>query len=125
MIWPFRKRRVIVQPSGKFPIKPIDIHWTEAEISFMSQTIRVHGQPESDGWRNQAKIALHYFQTPRFMESIARHMEVVLNGEFRQDALVTSNHYMTGEPNWMVWIEYARPVAYAVCLAIKQRATVK
>lgn len=121
-MWPFSRKRIIVKPSGKFPIRPIPMEWDDADISFMSRVLRIHGQTESEGWRTQARLALHFLQTPRFMEAIARHTEVALNGELRQDAPVSSNHYMTGEPNWMTWIEYAHPVAAAVCQAIKGAA---
>jgi hypothetical protein len=123
MVWPFKRKRIIVQPSGKFPIPPIDIEWSERDVAFMSQVIRVHGQPDNEGWRRQARIALHFLQTPRFIESIARHIEIVLNGEWRQDAPITSGHYMMGEPNWMSWVEYALPVAMTVCQAIKQKSS--
>src|SRR5438270_25371 len=83
--------------------------WTDAEIMEMSRIIRIHGQPDSEGWRRQARMCLNAIRGGASVEMVARVINGTLNGEETNDRPVRGSHYMHGMPMWCVWLENARP----------------
>jgi hypothetical protein len=109
-MWPFRTRR---RPKAWLPpanADPVTVPgWTDEEIAAMSKAIRVHGQPDSEGWRRHARMCLDALSSAGAVEHVARTIETTLNSGLDPDRAVLGSHYMHGMPAWCVWIETARP----------------
>jgi len=88
--------------------------WSEAEITEMSRIIRIHGQPDTEGWRTQARICLNAIRGGATVEAVARVINGTLNGWDKNDKPITGSHYMHGMPMWCMWLENARPTVAAV-----------
>lgn len=93
--------------------------WTETDISAASKIIRKQGQPEQDGFRVFARVALNTLRSSSAIELVARAMEESANPGHDPDRPIMGSHYMAGMPHWCVWIEYARPVVEAYAQAFK------
>jgi len=95
--------------------------WTEEEISYVSQAMRAHGQPEQDGFRRFARVALNTMRGGSAVELVARAIEEAANpGRNYADRPVEGSHYMCGMPQWCVWVEYARPAVAAIIAKARQ-----
>lgn len=101
-------------PTWAGPVSYTD--WTEADIDRVSAAIRKHGQPESDGFRRFARVALNTLRGGSAVELIARAMEESANPGSNADAPIDprTGHYMAGMPRWCMWVEYARPAVEAI-----------
>jgi len=113
-MWLFsRHRKPWLPPVGTGPSSFAD--WTGEEIDRISEAIRWHGQPESDGFRRFARVALNTMRGGSAVELVARAMEESANsGRGLADTAVEGSHYMRGMPQWCVWVEYARPAVAAI-----------
>lgn len=107
--------------AGTGPVSFAD--WTEADIAAVSQAIRRHGQPDSDGFRRFARVALNTLRGGSAVELVARAMEESANPGHDPDRPVLGGHYMQGMPHWCVWIEYAKPAVELITTAIHHRTT--
>ncbi len=111
-MWPFSPRKAPRPPEdwiNKYvgPVSYTD--WTDEEIAEMSKAIRVHGQPDSEGWHRIARICLNSMRNRAAIEMVAREIETCLNSERDPDRPIEGGHYMNGMPHWCMWLEYARP----------------
>jgi hypothetical protein len=76
----------------------------------MSAAIRMNGQPEQDGFRRIARIALNTLRGGSAVELVARAIHESYNPQLDPDGPIEfGNHYLNGRPNWCMWTEYARP----------------
>lgn len=121
-MWPFRQKAPRPTTEWAAPISFFD--WTEDDISSVSKAIRKNGQPESDGFRRFALVALNTMRGSSAVELVARAIGESANPGSDPDAPISSRtgHYMMGMPNWCMWVEYARP---AVELIANRREEVK
>lgn len=110
-MWPFANRAP--QPPKDWAAPASFADWTEEDIAAMSKAIRVHGQPDSDGFRRYARIALNTLRSGSAVELVARAIEASSNPGLDPDRPVEGSHYMRGMPHWCVWVEYARPAVEA------------
>jgi hypothetical protein len=92
------------------------VDWTAADIYRVSEAIRKNGQPESDGFRVFARVALNTLRGGSAVELVARAMEESANPGSDADAPIDprTGHYMAGMPRWCMWVEYARPAVEAI-----------
>ena len=111
-MWPFRKR--IDQPPKEWAGPDAFFDWTEADIDAVSAAIREHGQPESDGFRTFALVALNTLRGGAAVELVARAMDASANPGLDPDRPIMGNHYMCGMPSWCAFAEYARPAVAAL-----------
>jgi hypothetical protein len=91
--------------------------WTEDDITAISAAIRrKNGQPEQDGFRVFARVALNTMRGRSAVELVARAMEESANPGSDADAPISprTNHYMMGMPRWCMWVEYAVPAVAAI-----------
>lgn len=90
--------------------------WTEDDITAISAAIRKNGQPEQDGFRRFARVALNTLRGGSAIELVARAMEESANPGSDPDAPIDrrTGHYMAGMPRWCMWVEYARPAVEAI-----------
>lgn len=106
-MWPF-KPKAWLPPIDTGPSSFGD-DWTTSEIDAVSAAIRSHGQPESEGFRKFARVALNTLRGGSAVELVARAMEASANPGHDPDRPILGNHYMRGMPYWCMWVEYARP----------------
>jgi hypothetical protein len=106
-MWPFRPKAWL-PPVNTGPASFGD-DWSASEIDYVSVAIRSHGQPESEGFRRFARVALNTLRGGSAVELVARAMEESANPGCDPDRPVQGSHYMHGMPQWCVWVEYARP----------------
>ena len=101
-MWPFRKKPIQrVQVSGVAP--------TPDEIAAVSAAIRArNGQPDSQGFRDFADVALRVMRGPSADEIVARAMAESCNS-FDVSEVRLSGHYLSEYPFWMRFLEYAKP----------------
>src|SRR5690349_2379596 len=111
-MWPFSRNTPQPPPTWAGPVSFSD--WSEADIDYVSQAIRKNGQPESDGFRRFARVALNTLRGGSAVELVARAMEESANPGSDPDRPVMGGHYMRGMPHWCVWVEYARPAVEAI-----------
>lgn len=88
--------------------------WTASEIDFVSNAIRHHGQPESEGFRKLARVALNTLRGGSGVELVARAIEASENPGLDPDRPIQGSHYLRGMPYWCMWAEYARPAVAAI-----------
>jgi len=88
--------------------------WSASEIDFVSNAIHSHGQPESEGFRKFARVALNTLRGGSAVELVARAMEASANPGSDPDRPIQGGHYMRGMPRWCMWVEYARPAVAAI-----------
>ena len=112
-MWPFRPKAWL-PPINTGPSSFGD--WTDADIDYVSKAIRSHGQPEREGFRVFARVALNTLRGASAVELIARAMHESANPGSNADAPINprSGHYMAGMPNWCMWVEYAAPAVAAI-----------
>jgi len=108
-MWPFRTKAP--RPPDSWAGAASFADWTDDEISAMSQAIRKNGQPESEGFRRIARIALNTLRGGSAVELVSRAIEASYNPHHDPDAPIDARtgHYQAGMPNWCMWTEYARP----------------
>lgn len=111
-MWPFNRNAPSPRRDFCGPISFTD--WTEEDIDFVSKAIRKNGQPESEGFRRFARIALNTLRNTCAVELVARAMEESSNPGSNADAPIDGNHYQRGMPRWCMWVEYARPAVEAI-----------
>jgi hypothetical protein len=91
--------------------------WSEDDITAISAAIRKkNGQPEQEGFRQFARVALNTLRGGSSVELVARAMSESVNPGLDPDAPIDrrTGHYMAGMPNWCMWVEYARPAVAAI-----------
>lgn len=106
-MWPFNRKAPQPLKDWAGPIAFFD--WTEEEIAAMSAAIRTCGQPDSDGWRRQARICLNVLRGGSAVELLAREIEKCRNPGHDPDRPIEGSHYLRGMPRWCMWVETARP----------------
>lgn len=111
-MWPFRSRNA-PQPPADWTGPQSFADWSEDDITAMSAAIRSNGQPDSDGFRQFARVALNTLRGGSAVELVARAMEASANPGRDPDRPIGTQHYMMGMPHWCVWVEYARPAVEA------------
>jgi hypothetical protein len=111
-MWPFKNHAPQPPKDWAGPVAFFD--WTDADISAASLTIRKNGQPESDGFKRFARVALNTMRGGSAVELVARAMEESANPGSDADMPIEGNHYMHGMPRWCMWVEYARPIVEAI-----------
>ena len=113
-MWLFR-RKAWLAPIDTGPSSFGD-DWTASEIDYVSAAIRSHGQPESEGFRHFARVALNTLRGGSAVELVARAMEESVNPGSDADAPIEprTGHYMMGMPCWCMWVEYAKPAVAAI-----------
>lgn len=113
-MWPFREKAWL-PPCDTGPSSFGD-DWSTSEIDYVSKAIRSHGQPEREGFRRFARVALNTMRGGSAVELVARAMEESANPGSDADAPINprTGHYMAGMPNWCMWVEYARPAVAAI-----------
>lgn len=119
LIWP---RRKAPQPSPDWAGPQSFADWTMDEIDAVSAAIRQHGQPDSDGFRVFARVALNTLRGGSAVELVARAMEASSNPECDPDRAIpaSSGHYMMGMPYWCMWVEYAKPAVELIASRRKE-----
>jgi hypothetical protein len=120
-MWPFKKKpkRMYFQPDKSAEPKdwvgPLSFaDWSASEIDYVSKAIRSHGQPESEGFRRFARVALNTLRGGSAAELVARAIEESANPGSDPDRPICGGHYMHGMPHWMMWLEYAKPAVAAI-----------
>lgn len=115
-MWPFKSgpKKMYFQPDKSADPKdwvgPVSFSdWTDSDITDVSKVIRSHGQPEQDGFRVFARVALNTLRGGSAVELVARAMEESANPGLNPERPITGGHYMHGMPHWTMWIEYAKP----------------
>lgn len=111
MMWPFRKKAWLAPPNTG-PSSYAD--WSDAEIDYVSSAIRKNGQPDQEGFRRFARVALNTMRGGSAVELVARAMEESANPGSNPEAPIEGSHYMRGMPHWTMWLEYARPAVAAI-----------
>lgn len=112
-MWPFRKPKAWLPPAYTGPASFGD-YWSIGDIDYVSAAIRSNGQPESEGFRRFARVALNTMRGGSAVELVARAMEESANPGSDPDAPILGSHYMRGMPRWCMWVEYARPAVEAI-----------
>lgn len=106
----------------KAPAPPVEwsgpvsfVDWTEDDITAISEAIRKkNGQPEQDGFRVIARVALNTLRGGSAVELVARAIEASENPGLDPDRPIRGTHYLCGMPYWCMWVEYARPAVEAI-----------
>lgn len=111
-MWPF-KLKVWLPPVNTGPSSYGD-DWSASEIDYVSAAIRSNGQPESEGFRVFARVALNTLRGGSAVELVARAMEESANPGSDQEGPILGGDYMRGQPRWCTWVEYARPAVAAI-----------
>ena len=111
-MWPFRLKAWL-PPQDTGPASFGD-DWSSSEIDYVSKAIRKHGQPESEGFRRFARVALNTMRGGSAVELVARAMEESANPGSDQEGPILGGHYQHGQPRWAMWIEYAKPAVAAI-----------
>jgi len=111
-MWPFRPKAWL-PPVDTGPVS-FGNDWSTSEIDYVSAAIRSHGQPDSEGFRRFARVALNTMRGGSAVELVARAMEESANLGSDQEGPILGNHYMRGVPRWCMWVEYARPAVDAI-----------
>jgi len=112
-MWPFKNHAPQPPRDWAGPVAFFD--WTDEDIDRISAAIRKkNGQPDSEGFRRDARIALNVLRGGSAVELVARAIEQCSNGG-DGDRPIEGNHYMHGMPRWCMWVEYARPAVEAIC----------
>lgn len=113
-MWPFRQKAWL-PPVNTGPSSFGD-DWSTSEIDYVSKAIRSHDQPESEGFRRFARVALNTMRSGSAVELVARAMEESANPGSDADAPIDprTGHYMMGMPRWCMWVEYAKPAVAAI-----------
>lgn len=88
--------------------------WSTSEIDYVSKAIRYNGQPETEGFRKIARVALNTLRSGSAVELVARAIEASENPGCDPDRPIQGNHYMRGMPYWCMWVEYAKPAVAAI-----------
>lgn len=120
MGWFTKSKSTAQVPKGfKLPFR----EFTEDEISAMSQMIRIHGQPDSKGFRQLALVALNTIRSDDAVVLVAKAMAQSSNpGVDVEKSWEGGSHYMSHLPLWMAFLEYAKPaVDRAFTLTTKQK----
>jgi len=122
-MWFFRLRpqKAWLPPQSTGPESFAD--WTEEDIDRVSRAIRFHGQPDSPGFRVFARVALNTMRGGSAVELVARAMERSANPGSDPDGPIDprSGHYQMGQPNWAMWIEYARPAVHSIVMGYREK----
>lgn len=105
-MWPFNNHAP--QPPKTWAGPESFGDWTEKDIDRVSEAIRRCGQPDSDGFRTFALIALNTLRGGSAVELVARAMEASSNPRHDPDRPITGGHYMAGMPHWTMWVDYAQ-----------------
>lgn len=123
MRWPFRLRPW--RPPVDTGPASFGDEWSTDEIDCISAVIRSNGQPESEGFRRFARVALNTLRGGSAVELVARAMHESANPGSDADAPVShrTGHYMAGMPNWCMWVEYARPAVAAINARARRPST--
>ena len=111
-MWPFRQKAWL-PPCDTGPSSFGD-DWSPREIDYVSKAIRKNGQPESEGFRRAARVALNTMRGGSAVELVARAMEESYNPGSDQEGPIEGSHYMRGMPRWCMWVEYAVPAVAAI-----------
>lgn len=111
-MWPF-KRKAWLPPVDTGPSSFGD-DWSASEIDYVSKAMRYAGQPESEGFRTFARVALNTMRGGSAVELVARAIEESANPGYDPDSPITGSHYMRGMPRWCMWVEYAKPAVAAI-----------
>lgn len=113
-MWPFRQKPWL-PPVDTGP-SSFGNDWTASEIDYVSAAIRSHGQPDSDGFRRFARVALNTMRGGSAVELVARAMHESANPGSDADSPISprTGHYMMGMPRWCMWVEYAKPAVAAI-----------
>jgi hypothetical protein len=111
------------QPSKDWAGSESFVDWTVNEIDFVSNAIRSHGQPESDGFRKIARVALNTLRGGSAVELVARAIEASENPGCDPDRPIQGGHYLHGMPYWCMWVEYARPAVAAIIARARKSNT--
>lgn len=119
MRWPFSSAAPQPPKGWAGPVSFAD--WTDAEIAAVSKAIRRHGQPDSDGFRVFARVALNTLRGGSAVELVARAMEASANPGRDPDRPIEGGHYMHGMPHWTMWVEYARPAVEAIATGLRKQ----
>lgn len=120
-MWPFsRHPKAWLPPVNTGPTSFAD--WTDDEIARMSAALRIHGQPDSDGWRRQARIVLNAMRGGGAIEQVARVIEMTVNDGRNPDRAILGGHYMHGMPAWCGWVEQARPAVAEMITGWRSRS---
>lgn len=119
MKWPFSSK---APAPPKTWAGPESFYWSDDELSLVSDAIRQHGQPESEGFRTFARVALNTMRGGSAVELVARAMEASANPGLDPDRLISRGHYMAGMPHWCAWVEYARPAVEAALFLINRES---
>lgn len=110
-MWPFSRK---APPPPKDWAAPESFAvWTAEDIAEISKAMRSHDQPDTDGFRRFALIALNTLRSGSAVELVARAIEASSNPFHDPDRPIEGNHYMAGMPAWCMWVEYARPAVEA------------
>lgn len=110
--------RPIDDAAGFRPI-PNNFKFGLDEIEAMSDAIRVHGQPESEGFKGLALVALNALRADednayrREVEIVARAMAQSANPAIDIDRKLGGGSVYANLPVWMSYVEYARPAVAA------------
>jgi hypothetical protein len=115
MSWFSRLQARPVPSDWAGPVSFVD--WPEDDITAISAAIRKkNGQPEQDGFRRFARVALNTLRGGSAVELVARAMEESSNPGSDAGAPIDARtgHYMAGMPRWCMWVEYARPAVEAI-----------
>lgn len=120
-MWSFRQKAWL-PPVDTGPVSFGD-DWTASEIDYVSAAIRIHGQPESEGYRRFARVALNTLRGGSAVEMVARAMEESANPGSDPDSPILGDHYMRGRPRWCMWVEYATPVVAAIMMRARKTNT--
>jgi hypothetical protein len=94
--------------------------WEASDIDYVSKAMRSHGQPESEGFRRFARVALNTLRSGSAIELVARAIEASANPGCDPERPITGGHYLHGMPAWCVWVEYARQAVAAVIQRARQ-----
>jgi hypothetical protein len=114
LMWRFRQKAWLA-PVNTGPSSFGD-DWSTSEIDYVSAAIRSHGQPEQEGFRRFARVALNTLRGGSAVELVARAMHESANPGSDADAPISlrTGHYMAGMPQWCMWVEYAKPAVAAI-----------
>lgn len=120
-MWFFRRKAWL--PSANTGPSSFGDDWSSSEIDYVSKAIRKNGQPESEGFRRFARVALNTIRGGSAVELVARAMEESANPGSDQEGPIEGNHYMCGMPRWCMWVEYAVPAVAAIIARSRKPST--
>lgn len=112
-MWPFT-RKAPQPPAGWAGPSSFGDDWSASEIDYVSKAMRAHGQPESEGFRRFARVALNTMRGGSAVELVARAIEESANPGMDPDRPIGGSHYQHGMPAWCGWVEYAKPAVAAI-----------